>query len=265
MNSPLKTLIVDDEPAARQRLRVLLTAHPEIEVVGEVGSVAEASAFVLDHAPQLVFLDMEMPGGSGLGLERHLNKATRTVFVTAYPDYALKAFQFGAVDYLLKPVDPDRLAITIERLLGGVPDIVPPGPSIIDCMGISGQIERIPLDDILWIESFQNYTRVYLANAVKPSLCRQTMAAWEALLPADLFVRTGRTEIIHSARIRAVRWNSRAETSVSFNSSTWLLQLGRASALRLKASMKSTAARRAEVSARANVSSATGSADVSSA
>lgn len=265
MNSPLKTLIVDDEPAARQRLRVLLTAHPEIEVVGEVGSVAEASVFVLDHAPQLVFLDMEMPGGSGLGLERHLNKATRTVFVTAYPDYALKAFQFGAVDYLLKPVDPDRLAITIERLLGGVPDIVPPGPSIIDCMGISGQIERIPLDDILWIESFQNYTRVYLANAVKPSLCRQTMAAWEALLPADLFVRTGRTEIIHSARIRAVRWNSRAETSVSFNSSTWLLQLGRASALRLKASMKSTAARRAEVSARANVSSATGSADVSSA
>jgi two-component system LytT family response regulator len=265
MNSPLKTLIVDDEPAARQRLRVLLTAHPEIEVVGEVGSVAEASAFVLDQAPQLVFLDMEMPGGSGLGLERHLNKATRTVFVTAYPDYALKAFQFGAVDYLLKPVDPDRLAITIERLLGGVPDIVPPGPSIIDCMGISGQIERIPLDDILWIESFQNYTRVYLANAVKPSLCRQTMAAWEALLPADLFVRTGRTEIIHSARIRAVRWNSRAETSVSFNSSTWLLQLGRASALRLKASMKSTAARRAEVSARANVSSATGSADVSSA
>lgn len=265
MNSPLKTLIVDDEPAARQRLRVLLTAHPEIEVVGEVGSVAEASAFVEEQAPQLVFLDMEMPGGSGLGLERHLNKATRTVFVTAYPDYALKAFQFGAVDYLLKPVDPDRLAITIERLLGGVPDIVPPGPSIIDCMGISGQIERIPLDDILWIESFQNYTRVYLANAVKPSLCRQTMAAWEALLPADLFVRTGRTEIIHSARIRAVRWNSRAETSVSFNSSTWLLQLGRASALRLKASMKSTAARRAEVSARANVSSATGSADVSSA
>jgi two-component system LytT family response regulator len=265
MNSPLKTLIVDDEPAARQRLRVLLTAHPEIEVVGEVGSVAEASAFVLDQAPQLVFLDMEMPGGSGLGLERHLNKATRTVFVTAYPDYALKAFQFGAVDYLLKPVDPDRLAITIERLLGGVPDIVPPGPSIIDCMGISGQIERIPLDDILWIESFQNYTRVYLANAEKPSLCRQTMAAWEALLPADLFVRTGRKEIIHSARIRAVRWNSRAETSVSFNSSTWLLQLGRASALRLKASMKSTAARRAEVSARADVSSATGSADVSSA
>jgi len=133
-------------------------------------------------------------------------------------------------------------------LLGGVPDIVPPGPSIIDCMGISGQIERIPLDDILWIESFQNYTRVYLANAVKPSLCRQTMAAWEALLPADLFVRTGRTEIIHSARIRAVRWNSRAETSVSFNTSTWSLQLGRASALRLKASMKSSAAGSADVS-----------------
>jgi len=256
MNSPLKTLIVDDEPAARQRLRVLLTAHPEIEVVGEVGSVAEASAFVEEQAPQLVFLDMEMPGGSGLGLERHLNKATRTVFVTAYPDYALKAFQFGAVDYLLKPVDPERLAISIERLLGGVPDIVPPGPTILDCMGISGLIERIPIDEILWIESFQNYTRVYLANAEKPSLCRQTMAAWEALLPAALFVRTGRKEIIHSARIRAVRWKSRIETLVSFRSSTCSLQLGRASAMRLKASMKSTAAGRTDVSGSADVSSA---------
>ena len=256
MNSPLKTLIVDDEPAARQRLRVLLIAHPEIEVVGEVGSVAEASAFVQEQAPQLVFLDMEMPGGSGLGLERHLSKATRTVFVTAYPDYALKAFQFGAVDYLLKPVDPDRLAIAIERLLGGVPDLVPPGPTILDCTGISGLIERIPIDEILWIESFQNYTRAYLANAEKPSLCRQTMAAWAALLPADLFVRTGRKEIIHSSRIRAVRWKSRIKTLVSFHSSTCSLQLGRASAMRLKASMKSTAAGRTDVSGSANVSSA---------
>jgi two-component system LytT family response regulator len=256
MNSLLKTLIVDDEPAARQRLRVLLTAHPEIEVVGEVGSVAEASAFVEVQAPQLVFLDMEMPGGSGLGLEQHLNKATRTVFVTAYPDYALKAFHFGAVDYLLKPVDPDRLAFSIERLLGGVPDIVPPGPTILDCMGISGLIERIPIDEILWIESFQNYTRVYLANEENPSLCRQTMAAWEALLPGALFVRTGRKEIIHSARIRAVRWKSRIETLVSFRSSTCSLQLGRASAMRLKASMKSPDAGRNDVSGSADVSSA---------
>ena len=144
----------------------------------------------------------------------------------------------GSGQFKFALVDPDRLAITIERLLGGVPDIVPPGASIIDCMGISGQIERIPLDEILWIEAFQNYTRVYLANAEKPSLCRQTMAAWEALLPADLFLRVGRTEIIHSALIRAVRWTSRAETAVSFNNSGWLLQLGRASALRLKTHMK---------------------------
>jgi two-component system LytT family response regulator len=248
MNSPLKTFIVDDEPAARQRLRVLLLAHPEIEFVGEAGSVAEAFVFLQDQAPELVFLDMEMPGGSGLGLERHLGKATRTVFVTAYPDYALKAFQFGAVDYLLKPVDPNRLAITIERLLGGVPDIVLPVPAILDCMGISGLIERIQVSEILWIEAFQNYTRVYLANAEKPSLCRQTMAAWEEMLPADLFVRAGRSEIIQLARIRAVRWNSRNNTVVSFNSSDWLLQLGRASALRLKASMKNSAAGSADVS-----------------
>lgn len=244
MTSPLKTLIVDDEPAARQRLRALLTAHPEIEVVAEVGSVAEASLFLQDQAPQLVFLDMEMPGGSGLGLEQHLGKATRTVFVTAYPDYALKAFQFGALDYLLKPVDPDRLAIAIERLLGGVPDIVPPGASVIDCLGISGQIVRIPVAEILWIESFQNYTHVYLANAEKPSMFRQTMAAWEALLPVDLFVRLGRSEMIHSARIRTVRWTSRDVTMVSFEGSESLLQLGRTSTMRLKSIMKDSGAER---------------------
>ena len=170
MNSLLSVLIVDDEPEVRQGLRALLAAHSEIQVVGEAASVTEALVFLQNHAPDILFLDMELPGGSGLELERSLGRATRTVFVTAYPDYALKAFQFGAVDYLLKPVDPDRLALTIERLRGGVPDVVAPVSPVLDCMGISGQIERIRISEILWIEAFQNYTRVYLAQAQKPVL-----------------------------------------------------------------------------------------------
>ena len=244
----LKALIVDDEPDIRQGLRAMLCAHPEIEVIGEAGSVADAMVSLQAQKPDVVFLDMEMPGGSGLRLEHSLEKTTRTVFVTAYPDFALKAFQFGAVDYLLKPVNPDRLAITIERLLDSAPDIVSPSRTTIDCIGISGQFERMQISEILWIESYQNYTRVYLAQGEKPSLCRHTMAAWEGMLPADLFVRAGRSEIIHLSRIRAVRWKSRDVTMVSFEGSESLLQLGRTSALRLKSIMKDSAAGGAGVS-----------------
>ena len=244
MSFLLKALIVDDEPEIRQGLRAMLGAHPEIEVLGEAGSVAEVLVFLQTQTPNVVFLDMEMPGGSGLELERCFGKATRTVFVTAYPDYALKAFQFGAVDYLLKPVDPDRLAITIDRLLEGVPNIIMPESPTVECQGVSGQIERIRISQILWIESWQNYSQVYLAKVKKPVLCRHTISAWAGLLTADLFVRVGRCEIIQLSRIKSVRWSSRDVNMVSFEGSDSLLQLGRTSALRLKAIMKNPAAER---------------------
>jgi two-component system LytT family response regulator len=244
MNSLLSALIVDDEPDVRQGLRALLGAHPELQVIAEAGSVAEALVCLQREKPDVVFLDMEMPGGSGLELAGAMEKTSRTVFVTAYPDYALKAFHLGAVDYLLKPVDPDRLAITVERLLELVPGIVSPQSPTVDCVGISGQMEKIRISEILWIEAYQNYTRIHLAQVEKPSLCRHTMAALEEMLPADLFVRAGRSEIIQLSRIRAVRWNSRDVTMVSFEGSESLLQLGRTSAMRLKSIMKDSAAGR---------------------
>jgi two-component system LytT family response regulator len=242
MNSLVNALIVDDEPDVRQGLRALLGAHPEVQIIGEAGSVAEALVFLQSQAPDVLFLDMEMPGGSGLELERSLDRSIRTVFVTAYPDYALKAFHFGAVDYLLKPVDPDRLAITIERLLGGVPESISSVSPVLDCVGVSGQLERIRISEILWIEAFQNYTRVFTANDQNAVLYRQKMSVLEGLLPADLFVRVGRGEIIQLARVKAVRWTSRDVNMVSFDGSDSRLQLGRTSALRLKAIIKELAA-----------------------
>ncbi|MGA0846202.1 MAG: LytR/AlgR family response regulator transcription factor [Luteolibacter sp.] len=241
MNSLLSALIVDDEPDVRQGLRALLGAHPELQVIGEAGSVTDALVCMQREKPDVVFLDLEMPGGSGLELASAMEKTSLTVFVTAYPDYALEAFHLGAVDYLLKPVDPDRLAITVERLLERVPSIVSPQSLTVNCAGISGQIEKIRISEILWIDAYQNYTRIHLAQAEKPSLCRHTMAAWEALLPAHLYVRVGRSEIIQLARIQAVRWTSRDVTVVSFDGSDSLLQLGRTSALRLKSLVRDAA------------------------
>jgi two-component system LytT family response regulator len=247
MNSLLRALIVDDEPDVRQGLRALLAAYPELQVVGEAGGVADALEWMQSEKPDVVFLDMEMQGGSGLELASAMGKATRTVFVTAYPDYALKAFHLGAVDYLLKPVDPDRLAITVERLLERVSDSVSPQSPTVDCIGVSGHIERIRISEILWIEAFQNYTLVHIAQAEKPSLCRHTMAAWEEMLPADLFVRVGRSEIIQLVRIQAVRWTSRDVTMVSFDGSNSSLQLGRTSALRLKSIVRDSASEKSVV------------------
>ena len=116
MNARIKALIVDDEPLARIALATLLAEHGQVEIIGMAGGVKEARALLALHTPDVVFLDMEMPGGSGLELEPFLPASTRTIFVTAFADYALQAFQFGASDYLVKPVDSQRHKIALGRL-----------------------------------------------------------------------------------------------------------------------------------------------------
>jgi two-component system LytT family response regulator len=104
-------LLIDDEPLANSRMREMLAVHPEIEIIGVAGGLAEAKAFLDTRAPDVVFLDVEMPGGSGLDLLESVPDATQVVFVTAREKYAVQAFAVAALDYLVKPVDPERLAI----------------------------------------------------------------------------------------------------------------------------------------------------------
>ncbi|MFY8268892.1 MAG: LytR/AlgR family response regulator transcription factor [Terrimicrobiaceae bacterium] len=235
MNATLKTLIVDDEPLARDLLASMLSAHPEVEVIGTAGSVAEARAFLESETPDLVFLDMEMPGASGLDLRDDLPPGTRTIFVTAFADYALEAFDFGARGYLLKPVDPSRLALVLERLgaepsgaVGGLAETVAEG----------GKISCIPLERILWIEACQNYTLVRQVDLDALVLVSRTLSEWVRLLPAQSFERLSRSLIVRLPPIQAVRWQSRDETFVDFLDCKHHLSLGRTAALRLKARLK---------------------------
>ena len=112
----LTALLVDDEPLANERMRELLAAHPEIDVVGVAGSVADTRVFLEMRPPDVVFLDVEMPGGSGFDLLASVPDGTQVVFVTAREKYAVQAFAVGALDYLVKPVDPERLADTMARV-----------------------------------------------------------------------------------------------------------------------------------------------------
>jgi two-component system LytT family response regulator len=106
----MNALIVDDERLARVELRRLLRAHPEIEIVGEAKNAVEAEQKIKELRPDIVFLDVQMPSRNGFELLQDMRNPPRVIFVTAYDQHALRAFEFGAVDYLLKPIEPARLA-----------------------------------------------------------------------------------------------------------------------------------------------------------
>ena len=242
----LTALIVDDEPNARDLMVSLLAAHPEVRVVGTAASVAEAVALLPDHAPDLVFLDLDMPGGSGFDLIKHLPSLTRVIFVTACAQSALLAYEAGAHDYLLKPFDRDRLALALERLALFSPKIrpadeVPPEAFLtlaLSHRGKAGQLTRFRVEDILWIEAVQNYSRICFQNQEGGSVIHRKLTQWEKILPPGDFQRIGRSLIVQIPRIHVVRWSSREDTVVSFIDSPKELKLGRTAALRLRAVLK---------------------------
>ena len=239
-------LLVDDEPAARRRLAELLAAYPQIEVIGMVESVEEARIFIAARIPDIVFLDVEMPRGSGLSVLEWLPESVRVCFVTAYPQYAVDAFDFGAVHYLLKPVDPLRLDRAITRLLKDDASGAGPEPDIevvIEAANNSkvsvvasqtGEKVVFQLHDILWIESMGNYSQVCTGDGQIPLVFRRSLGQWEALLPVGKFVRIGRSQLVQLGRIALVRWKSRDETALFFEGSEQRLAIGRHAAIRLR-------------------------------
>src|SRR3990170_6456453 len=115
----MKAIIIDDERLARAELRKLLQDFPEIEVVDEAANVDEGISKIENHNPDVIFLDIQMPGKTGFDLLSELDRAPQVIFTTAYDEYALKAFEVNALDYLLKPIEPKRLADAMEKLTKG--------------------------------------------------------------------------------------------------------------------------------------------------
>ncbi len=207
----MKALLIDDERLARNELRRLLAAFPEIELVGEAGNAQQARERIAELAPGLVFLDVQMPGETGLQLLEKLEPPLpHVIFTTAYDEFAVKAFELNALDYLLKPVDPARLAAAIERLRAKVA-----GRTETADAGRSGR-ERLMAEDKVFVregdrcwfvelktirllESEGNYTRVHFADA-QPQLFRSLNAMEERLDP-KFFFRANRRQIINLAWI----------------------------------------------------------------
>lgn len=200
----LRVILVDDERPARVNLRALLVEHPDVEVVAEAADTEEAQERIEAERPDVVFLDIQMPGGGGFQLLERLRDPPAIVFVTGYDDYAIRAFEVNAADYLLKPVRPERLAQTIARLRrqGSEPG-GPTGPYAPDDRVLIKTSRRcffLPVSQIAAIRAADNSSYVVSDNG-EEHLVRRSLKEWETTLPADCFVGLDRGLLINWRRV----------------------------------------------------------------
>jgi len=208
----LRAILVDDEPTARTHLASRLKAHLEIEIVGEAGDVPSAFSLISKERPDVIFLDIQMPKNNGfflLPLLESIDPQPAVVFVTAFDKYAIKAFEANALDYLTKPVSPERLAKTISRL------IKQEAPHALPSSGDSNRLSRedlvllrdgtlsmmVKVWEIAAIESDGDYTKILLADEEgkeKKLLMKQTLSSWESQLPREVFFKVSRSFIVNT-------------------------------------------------------------------
>jgi DNA-binding LytR/AlgR family response regulator len=199
----IRALLVDDEAPARSELRFLLQAHPEVEVAGEASSAAEAVELTRTLDYDVVFLDVEMPGASGLETAPHIRERREppaVVFVTAHAEYAVDAFAVEAFDYLLKPVEPERLARVVERLRERSHENAAPVDRVPVVAG--GGTELLDPDQIHYVQAEGDYSRVHTYD--RAYLCTASLGDLEGRL-GPRFARIHRSYLVNLAKVGGVR------------------------------------------------------------
>jgi len=218
----VRVLIVDDEPPARKRLRALLANESDVEIAGEAGSGTEAVKMIRAERPDLVFLDIQMPGTDGFGVIREIaeDDPPLIVFVTAHDEHAIKAFEVQAVDYVLKPVLEPRLKEAVrravERIRGGSHDTTGELARLLERLSQSaapqsgrlsikrdGSVTFVRVDEIDWIEADGDYVRIHAGKATH--VIRETITEVLAKLPQTRFVRVHRSIVVNTERVREVQ------------------------------------------------------------
>jgi len=226
--SKMRILIVDDESPARSKLRALLRSFADAEVVGEAEHAAAALARIAGDPPDVVFLDIEMPGMNGLELATMLPETVSVVFATAYHQHALRAFDLRAVDYLLKPYTAERLAQSLARLRRERAMPARPFTPLRDALHQlqpvaghwlvqqRGHLQRIDLADIEWVDAADNYVEIH--TAAGDILDRITLADFLAKVPGRQFVRIHRSYAINLAHFSALHALARGDADLTLRS-----------------------------------------------
>ncbi len=239
----LRTLIVDDEPLARERVRMMLGMHDDVAVIGEHGDGQQAIDAIRRERPDLVFLDVQMPGVDGFGVLRALEGEVMpyVVFVTAYDQYALKAFEVHALDYVLKPFNAERFAQALQRARTAIARREEAEGSVDKdrlrslvasltaeqrekqriVVKSSGRVFFVKVDDIDWIEAEGNYVRLHMGP--QSHLLRETMKGMESVLDESQFLRIPRSTIVNADRIRELQPLFHGEYAVILRDGTRLV------------------------------------------
>jgi two-component system LytT family response regulator len=214
----LRVLVADDEPLAREGLKRLLGRQPQVEAVVSARNGREAIACIREHRPDLAVLDVQMPRTDGFAVVRAVGaeRMPPVIFVTAHDQYAIRAFEIAAIDYVLKPIGEARFAIAFTRALerlrhasdeDGTRQVLtmldavahPPRPPERFAVRAGERTLLVPVDEIDWIEAFQNYVRLHVGPAAH--LLHVPMNTIEAVLQADRFLRIHRSHIVNVRRI----------------------------------------------------------------
>lgn len=206
-------LIIDDERLARNELKKLLAAHPEVEVLGEAANADEGLKLINELTPDVIFLDIQMPAKTGFELLQELERSPEVVFTTAHDEYAIKAFEVNALDYLLKPIDPQRLSDAIQKLIMQEDREGLTGEGRMELRGSLTEADQVfvkdgekcwfvKLADIRLFESVGNYARVFFGNN-KPLILKSLNALEERLDPKTFF-RANRKHIVNLRMIERV-------------------------------------------------------------
>jgi len=234
----IRAAIVDDEPPARALLRMLLAAQADVEIVGESTNGIEAVSMLRREEPDLLFLDVQMPGGSAFDVLQSLNpeRLPATIFVTAHDSYAVKAFEVCAIDYLLKPFDRERFDRALDRarqtlatgrqreirkaILDLLRERERPARKQRISVADGDRIHFLALEEILWIEAQGNYVQLHTSKGAH--LLRETMTSVERRLDPDRFLRIHRSTIVNADHIQELQRWFRGEYKVILNNGTEL-------------------------------------------
>jgi two-component system LytT family response regulator len=249
---PLSAMIVDGHQSSVRQLKAAIKDHPRLAIGCTVRTIASAIDQAAELRPDVVFLDVSVADGEGLtAVAQHFAPERAIVVVADRPDFAFEAFEFGAVDYLLKPIRAERLRATLRRIdrffvysnepqedAGSGSLFMPltsadrvPIPSRESTHGKTTDL--VPVADVIWVESLQNYSVVQLPGHDRRPI-KRTLTEWESLLPGREFVRIGRFHLIQLAKLKTITSPSRNEWLAHFHDVGQPLRLGRAAASKLK-------------------------------
>jgi two-component system LytT family response regulator len=233
----LRLLIIDDEPLARQKMRQLLVNQPGCEVTGEAASVTEALQLIEKEKPDALFLDIEMPAADGFTLLRNLENQPPVVFVTAHAEHAVRAFEMEAVDYLLKPVRPERLAKALGRLRSGPLSETPWQHKDRICFRAPERTVIVKSEAIIALEAQGDYTRIFVEGEHPVMICHP-LNHYEKILPSPPFLRLDRSLMINRDRVKEIEPLDRNHETLTLSGLGTSFALGRIAHRRLAEALR---------------------------